>query len=158
MAALLNGLDDGETLAMTRAMIASGETVTFGDLGRPTVDKHSTGGVADGVTLVFAPLAAALGWRWRSCPDAGSVTRVGRSTSSSRSRGCGPTWSPIASRARYGRWVARSPAQSSRLVPADGALYALRDATATVPSVPLIAASVMSKKLAVALGPGSCST
>ena len=61
MAALLNGLDAAETLAMTRAMIASGDTVTFGDVGRPTVDKHSTGGVADGVTLVFAPLAAALG-------------------------------------------------------------------------------------------------
>src|SRR6266480_4658113 len=105
MASLLNGLDDAETLAMTRAMIASGDTVTFGDLGRPTVDKHSTGGVADGVTLIFAPLAAALGLA-----------------------------------------VA---AQTSRLVPADGALYALRDATATVPSVPLIAASVMSKKLAV---------
>ena len=61
MAALLNGLDDGETLAMTEAMIASGETIAFGDLGRPSVDKHSTGGVADGVTLVFAPLTAALG-------------------------------------------------------------------------------------------------
>ena len=61
MACVLNGLDAAETLAMTRAMIASGETVSFTGLDRPTVDKHSTGGVADGVTLVFAPLAAALG-------------------------------------------------------------------------------------------------
>ena len=61
MASLLRGLDEGETLAMTHAMIASGDTVAFGGLGRHTVDKHSTGGVADGVTLVFAPIAAALG-------------------------------------------------------------------------------------------------
>ena len=61
MACLLRGLDDDETLALTRAMIDSGDVVSFGDLGRPAVDKHSTGGVADGVTLVFAPIAAALG-------------------------------------------------------------------------------------------------
>ena len=61
MASLLRGLDDDETLALTRAMIDSGDTVSFGDLGRPAVDKHSTGGVADGVTLAFAPIAAALG-------------------------------------------------------------------------------------------------
>ena len=60
MACVIRGLDDEETLALTRTMIDSGETVAFGDLERPTVDKHSTGGVADGVTLVFAPLAAAL--------------------------------------------------------------------------------------------------
>ena len=55
MAALVNGLDDTETLAMTRAMIASGETLTLGALGRHTVDKHSTGGVADSVTLIWTP-------------------------------------------------------------------------------------------------------
>ncbi len=61
MAALLNGFDAQETLAMTTAMIESGDTVSFPGLERPTVDKHSTGGVGDGVTLVFAPLVAALG-------------------------------------------------------------------------------------------------
>jgi thymidine phosphorylase len=61
MACLLRGLDAQETLALTKAMVESGDTVSFSGLGRSAVDKHSTGGVADGVTLVFAPLAAALG-------------------------------------------------------------------------------------------------
>ncbi|MEX0651612.1 MAG: hypothetical protein WD186_06235, partial [Actinomycetota bacterium] len=61
MACLLRGMDGEETMALTRALIASGDTVVFEALGRPTVDKHSTGGVADGVTLIFAPLAASLG-------------------------------------------------------------------------------------------------
>ena len=61
MAAFIRGLDDEETLALTRAMVDSGETLPLGGVTRPKVDKHSTGGVADGVTLVFAPLAASLG-------------------------------------------------------------------------------------------------
>src|SRR3954468_24664742 len=61
MAAYIRGLDDAETLAMTRAMVDSGRTIELPGISRPTVDKHSTGGVADGVTLVFAPLAASLG-------------------------------------------------------------------------------------------------
>ena len=61
MAAFINGLDASETLALTRAMVDSGETLPLGGISRPKVDKHSTGGVADGVTLVFAPIAASLG-------------------------------------------------------------------------------------------------
>ncbi|MGH2576437.1 MAG: thymidine phosphorylase, partial [Actinomycetota bacterium] len=61
MAAFIRGLDPGETLALTRAMVGSGRTIALSDVSRPTVDKHSTGGVADGVTLAFVPLAASLG-------------------------------------------------------------------------------------------------
>jgi len=150
MASLLNGLDDEETLAMTRAMIASGDTVTFGDLGRPAVDKHSTGGVADGVTLVFAPLVASLGMAVAKLSGRGLGHTGGTLDKLESIPGFRTDLEP----GRIARQVheigCAVAAQSSRLVPADGALYALRDATATVPSVPLIAASVMSKKLAVA--------
>jgi pyrimidine-nucleoside phosphorylase len=149
MASLLKGLDANETLAMTEAMIASGDTVSFGDLGRPAVDKHSTGGVADGVTLVFAPLAAAVGLAVAKLSGRGLGHTGGTLDKLESIPGLRTDLEPdrIAEQVReIGCAVA---AQSPRLVPADGALYALRDATATVPSIPLIAASVMSKKLAV---------
>ena len=66
MAAFIQGLDRDETVALTRAMVESGATLPLAGVSRPKVDKHSTGGVADGVTLVFAPLAAALGLAGRS--------------------------------------------------------------------------------------------
>ena len=150
MASLLNGLDAGETLAMTRAMIASGDTVRFGDVGRPTVDKHSTGGVSDGVTLVFAPLAAALGLAVAKLSGRGLGHTGGTLDKLESIPGLRTDLEPDRIERQVQEVGCAVAAQSSRLVPADGALYALRDATATVPSVPLIAASVMSKKLAVA--------
>jgi pyrimidine-nucleoside phosphorylase len=149
MAALLNGLDPDETMAMTRAMIASGDTLALAGLDRPTVDKHSTGGVADGVTLVFAPLAAALGLAVAKLSGRALGHTGGTLDKLEAIPGLRTDLSPERIRRQAAEVGCVVAAQSSSLVPADGAMYALRDATGTVESVPLIAASVMSKKLAV---------
>ena len=150
MACVIRGLDDDETLAMTDAMIASGDTVSFRGVDLPTVDKHSTGGVADGVTLIFAPLAASLGLAVAKLSGRGLGHTGGTLDKLESIPGLRTDLSPTEIAAQVARTGCAVAAQTPTLVPADGALYALRDATATVPSIPLIAASVMSKKLAVA--------
>jgi pyrimidine-nucleoside phosphorylase len=149
MAAFIRGLDVTETVALTRATVESGSTLGLEGVTRPKVDKHSTGGVADGVTLVFAPLGASLGLAvaklsGRGLGHTGGTLDKLESISGLRTD---------LSLTRFERQVEEVgcavAAQTPDIVPADGALYALRDATATVPSIPLIAASVMSKKLAV---------
>jgi len=149
MAAFIRGLDTGETLALTRAMVESGRTVTLTGLSRPTVDKHSTGGVADGVTLAFVPVAASLGLAVAKLSGRGLGHTGGTVDKLESIPGLRTDLSPEELVAQVERVGCAVAAQTHDIVPADGALYSLRDATATVPSIPLIAASVMSKKLAV---------
>jgi pyrimidine-nucleoside phosphorylase len=149
MACLIRGMDGAETLALTKALVASGDTVRFEGFERPTVDKHSTGGVADGVTLVFAPLAASLDMAVAKLSGRGLGHTGGTLDKLESIPGLRTDLTPDEMQRQVRSIGCAVAAQSSRLVPADGKLYALRDATATVPSIPLIAASVMSKKLAV---------
>jgi pyrimidine-nucleoside phosphorylase len=150
MAAFIRGLDVTETVSLTRAMVESGSTLDLSGVTRPTVDKHSTGGVADGVTLVFAPLAASLGLAVAKLSGRGLGHTGGTLDKLESIPGLRTDLPPDRFERQVEEVGCAVAAQTADIVPADGALYALRDATATVPSIPLIASSVMSKKLAVA--------
>ena len=149
MAAFIRGLDADETVALTRAMVDSGATIPLTGVSRPKVDKHSTGGVADGVTLVFAPLVASLGLAAAKLSGRGLGHTGGTLDKLESIPGLRSDLSPEDLERQVEEVGCAVAAQTKEIVPADGALYALRDATATVPAIPLIAASVMSKKLAV---------
>jgi thymidine phosphorylase len=148
MAVLLNGMDRDEIRVMTDAMIASGERMNFDALGKPTVDKHSTGGVGDKITLPLVPLVASFGV---------AVPQLS-------GRGLGHTGGTLDKLESIAGWTAALDndelfaqlaevgavicAAGSGLAPADKKLYALRDVTGTVEAIPLIASSIMSKKIA----------
>ena len=152
MAIVFNGLDARELTTWTAAMIASGERLDLSGVGKPTVDKHSTGGVGDKVSLVLVPLVAACG---------AAVPQLS-------GRGLGHTGGTLDKMEAIPGWRAElSPAEmvavlqsvggviaaaGPGLVPADRKLYALRDVTGTVESIPLIASSIMSKKIAEGTG------
>ncbi|MEV1011718.1 thymidine phosphorylase [Streptomyces sp. NPDC049881] len=152
MAILLNGMDRAEIARWTAAMIASGERMDFGALPLPTTDKHSTGGVGDKITLPLAPLVAACG---------AAVPQLS-------GRGLGHTGGTLDKLEAIPGWRARLSgdemmtvlrdtgavicAAGEGLAPADRKLYALRDVTGTVESIPLIASSIMSKKIAEGTG------
>ncbi len=148
MAAFLEGLSLAETRVLTRAMIASGEVLDLSRLGRAVLDKHSTGGVGDKVTLVLAPLVASCGAVFGKMSGRGLAHTGGTIDKLESIPGFRTTMEAeefIALLEETGICVA---GQSPRLVPADDRLYALRDVTATVDSNPLTAASIMSKKIA----------
>jgi thymidine phosphorylase len=148
MAILLRDMAPGELATWTQAMIDSGERLDLSGVGRPTVDKHSTGGVGDKVSLPLAPLVAACG---------AAVPQLS-------GRGLGHTGGTLDKLEAVPGWQATLPndrliaqlrevgavicAASDTLCPADRKLYALRDVTATVEAIPLIASSIMSKKIA----------
>ena len=152
MAICFRGLDDAELRAWTTAMVESGERLDLSGVGRPTVDKHSTGGVGDKVSLILAPLVAACG---------AAVPQLS-------GRGLGHTGGTLDKLEAIPGWRASLPpaemiailrrlgcvicAAGPGLAPVDRQLYALRDVTGTVESVPLIASSIMSKKIAEGTG------
>ena len=152
MAILLNGMDRGEIARWTAAMIASGERMDFSALSRPTSDKHSTGGVGDKITLPLAPLVAACGVAVPQLSGRG----LGHTGGTLDKMEAIPGWRAALSNDEMLRQLeevgAVVCAAGSGLAPADKRLYALRDVTGTVEAIPLIASSIMSKKIAEGTG------
>lgn len=149
MAVNLNPLSDEETLCLTMAMKDSGGTVDLSGVDNVTVDKHSTGGVGDKTSIIIGPIAAACGVSVPKMSGKGLGHTGGTIDKLESIPGC----STHAEFSEFIRYVNNTGfsivSQSGNLVPADKKLYALRDATATVDSIPLICSSIMSKKLAM---------
>jgi pyrimidine-nucleoside phosphorylase len=151
MACFLNGLDRAETSALTDAMLASGSTLDLSDLAVARIDKHSTGGVGDKVSLVLAPLVASLGVAVPMMSGRGLGHTGGTLDKLESIPGFRTALTLAEARAQIERIGCALIGQTAEIAPADRKLYALRDATATVESIPLISASIMSKKLAEGL-------
>ncbi len=152
MAILLNGMSRREIKDLTMAMIASGETLDYSKLGVPTADKHSTGGVGDKITLPLAPLVAAFGVAVPQLSGRG----LGHTGGTLDKLEAIPGWRAALSNQEMFDQLqdvgAVICAAGSGLAPADKKLYALRDVTGTVEAIPLIASSIMSKKIAEGTG------
>jgi pyrimidine-nucleoside phosphorylase len=151
MAVCFVGLDDRETATWTEAMLRSGQVMDVRHLGRPVVDKHSTGGVGDKVSLVLAPIAAACGLTVPMVSGRG----LGHTGGTLDKLEAIPGYSSQLEHDEFERVLREVGCAiigaSAAIAPADKRLYALRDVTATVASIPLIVASIMSKKLAEGL-------
>ena len=148
MATYLNGMTRDEILALTKAYVESGRRLDFSDLGAPTVDKHSTGGVGDKVSIMVAPMVASCGAlvpmiSGRSLGHTGGTLDKLESIPGLRTNLTSRECKRILK--RVGMFIA---AQTDEMVPADKKIYALRNATGTIESIPLIVASIISKKVA----------
>jgi pyrimidine-nucleoside phosphorylase len=151
MACYLRGLDRAETAALTEGMLLSGDQLDLAYLGRPRIDKHSTGGVGDKVSIILAPLLASLDvavpmMSGRALGHTGGTLDKLESIPGFRTN---LTLAEAASQIEM--LSCAMMGQTPEIAPADRKMYALRDATATVESIPLIASSIMSKKLAEGL-------
>jgi thymidine phosphorylase len=152
MAILLNGMSRREVARWTAAMIATGERMDFSSLSRPTADKHSTGGVGDKITLPLAPLVAACGVAVPQLSGRGLGHTGGTLDKLESIPGWRASLSGDEMLAQLEDVGAVVCAAGSGLAPADKKLYALRDVTGTVEAIPLIASSIMSKKIAEGTG------
>jgi pyrimidine-nucleoside phosphorylase len=148
MAITLRGMDREETVALTDAMLHSGRVLEWNGIGRPTVDKHSTGGVGDKISIALAPWVAACGAAVPMIVGRGLGHTGGTRDKLEAIPGFRTALSAEEFSAQTRRIGVVIAGQSEDLAPADGKLYALRDVTETVESRPLIVASILSKKLA----------
>jgi pyrimidine-nucleoside phosphorylase len=151
MAVYFRGLDASELAALTDAMIDSGDRLRFDGYPRPVVDKHSTGGVGDKVSLLLAPMVASCGVAVPMMSGRGLGHTGGTLDKLESIPGFRTNLSLREARAQIDRLGCAMLGQTPEIAPADKRLYALRDVTATVESIPLISASIMSKKLAEGL-------
>jgi pyrimidine-nucleoside phosphorylase len=151
MAVFMRGLERQELAALTDAMLASGERLSFDGWATPRIDKHSTGGVGDKVSLVLGPLAAACGVAVPMMSGRGLGHTGGTLDKLEAIPGFRTNLSLAEAKAQVQKLGCALIGQTAEIAPADRKLYALRDVTATVESIPLISASIMSKKLAEGL-------
>jgi pyrimidine-nucleoside phosphorylase len=148
MAIWFNGMNENETYHLTKAMVESGEQIDLSDLGNIIADKHSTGGIGDKITLIISPILASLGVPIAKMSGRGLGFTGGTIDKLESIEGFNTNLTIEKFKENVKKYGIAIAGQTGNLVPADKKLYALRDVTETVDSIPLIASSIMSKKIA----------